>query len=219
MRDFASQRHNRRRADSPIEGVHFPCSRPCYAMRHRARQANRKRQRSLRWHESRSRCKPLLGWTVAGRRQTTSGQKAPAKRSKSAGESSSRSETRCQEQPVPRRRRSCVRSSLPSWLSTRACISLPLRRASICGHLRFGSVEPDHLRPDGRQGTYPALQCGHENGPAGHLAAAFSGLSDAFFGLAAKSNFGVAPAAAHPCVGQGRRWIDRGVMGEARGST
>jgi hypothetical protein len=188
-------------------------------MRHRARQANRKRQRSLRWHESRSRCKPLLGWTVTGRWQTTSGQKASARRSESAGESSSRSETRCQEQPVPRRRWSCVRSSLVSWLSSKACISLPLRGASICGQIRFGFVEPDHLRPDGRQGAYPALQCGHENGPAGHQAAAFSGLSDAFLTLAAKDDFGVAPAAAHPCMGQERRRIDREVMDEARGST
>jgi hypothetical protein len=200
MRDFASQRHDPRRADPSIEGVHFACSRPCYAMRHCARHADRKRRRPA-WHQSRSRCKTLLGWTAVARWQTSSGQKASTRQSGSGG-SSSRSETWRQEQPVPRRRWSCVRSSLPSWLSIKACISLPLRRASICGHLRFGSVEPNHLRPDGRQGAYPALQCGHENGPAGHLAAAFSGLSDAFFGLAAKGNFGVARMAARPCIGR-----------------
>lgn len=214
MRDFASQRHRRQQVDPSTEGVHFQCSRPCYAMRHRARQVDRKR-RWPQWREGQSRCKTLLGRTVLGRWTTRSELRASAW----SGRSSSSSEAPRQEQPVPRWRWSCIVSSLAFWLLIKACISLPLRRASICGQIRFGSVEPNHLRSDGRQGADPALQCGHEKGPAGHLAAAFSGLSDAFLTLAAKGYFGVAPGAAHPCVGQGRRWIDRGVMDEARGST
>lgn len=197
----------------PSKGSTFRARSPVVEMRLPAGQADHEERQPPRWHGSRSRCKTLLGWTVAGRWQTTD-ELASAW----SGRSSSRSEGRCQDHPVPRRRWSCVRSSLSSWLSLKACISLPLRRASIYGHLRFGSVEPKYLRPDGRQGADPALQCGHEKGPAGHQAAAFSGLSDVFLTLAAKGYFGVAPGAAHPCVGQGRCWIDRRVMDEARGS-
>lgn len=203
----------------PSRGSTFRAHAPVVEMRPSAGQANRKGRWPLQRHESQSRCKTILGWTVVGRWQTTSELRSSARRPEWARGSSSRSETRCQEQPVPRQRWGCVRSSLSSWFSIYACISLPLRRASICGHPRFGSVEPNHLRPDGRQGADPALQCGHEKGPAGHQGAAFSSLSDAFLTLAAKAYFGVAPAAAHPCVGQGRRWIVRGVMDEARGST
>lgn len=215
MRDSQGKDKTGGRSIRPSQGTSFRARAPVVEMRLPAGQANHEERQPLRWHESRSRCKTLLGWTVIGRWQTTSELRS----SGWSGRSSSRSETRYQERSVPSRRWSCVRSSLASWLSIKACISLPLRRASICGQIRFGSVEPNHLWPDGRQGADPALQCGHEKGPAGHLAAAFSGPSDAFLALAAKGDFGVAPAAAHPCVGQDRRWIDKGVMDEARGST
>lgn len=213
MRDLRQPRHDQRQADPSILGVHFPCSRPCSSGMSLPEQTDRE-ERPLRWQGSGSRCK----WTVVGRRKTTN-EEVSAQRPVWSGRSSSRSEAWRQGPSIPRRQWSCVRSSPVSRFSIKVCISLPLRRSSICGHLRFGSVEPDHLRPDGRQGAYPALQCGHEKGPAGHQAAAFSGLSDAFFGLAAKGDFGVAPDAVHPCVGQDHRWIDRRVMDEARGST
>lgn len=208
MRDSASQSHDRRLADWSIEGDQFPCSRPCC-----------RDETSCGTGRSRGTAAAEMAWKP-GPMQNAPGldsgfEMATTSELRSwawSGRSSSRSETWRQERSVPRRRWSCVRSSLASWLSLKACISLPLRRASICGHLRFGSVEPNYLRPDGRQGAYPALQCGHENGPAGHQAAAFSGLSAAFFGLAAKGDFGVARMAARPCMGRTCCPNDRQVM-------
>lgn len=219
MRDFASQDTTSGKPIHPIGGSTFPARAPVIEMRPSAGQANRKGRRPLQRHEGQSRCKTTLGWTVIGGWQTPSELRSSARRPEWTRRSSSRSKTRCREQTVPRQQWGCICSSLSSWFSIYACISLPLRRASICGQIRFGSVEPNHLRPNGRQGADPALQCGHEKRPAGHQAAAFSGLSDAFFGLAAKGDFGVAPGGSRPCVGQGRRWFDREVMDEARGST
>ncbi len=177
------------------------------------RQADRNGWQPLRRQESRSRCKQAGQWTALVRWQTTSAQKAPAKRSGWTRKRSSRPNTTSLQGPaVPRQRWGYPCSPLSFWFSITLYISLPLRRASICGHLRFGSVEPDYLRPYGRQGAHPALQCGHENGPAGRLAAAFSGLSDAFFGLAAKGDFGVARMAARPCMGRPCCPNDRQVM-------
>jgi len=217
MRDFRGTRNDPERDRFVQQGVHFRGSSPCCsgAMIDPVGQVDRDKWRPLRRQGSRCGC--ALRWTAAVRWQTTNAQEGSARRSRWTRGSAPRPET---EAGVPRQRLGCTCSPLPVfWFSILLCISLPLRRASICGHLQFGSIEPDHLRTYGRQGAESACICGHEKGPAGHLAAAFSGLSDAFFGLADMGYFGVAPDAAHPCVGHDRRWIDRRVMDETQGST
>ena len=79
-----------------------------------------------------------------------------------------------------------ARRSKPS-LSAYMVRCLPLSLSSpsqICGHLRFRSAKPKTICGHGRQGVGSASICGHEMAPAGHLADAFSGLSDAFLALA-----------------------------------
>jgi hypothetical protein len=182
MRDFAGQADDGGAGRSIHRGVHFPRSRPCCSgMRLLAEQIDHMGRRLLRRHESQSRCKldgaMDGGWEMADDKRRE-GKAIGVDKEEVAKVRDLITGAGCSSSAM-----GCTCSPLPFWFSITLYISLPLRRASICGHLRFGSVEPNHLRPDGRQGAYPALQCGHENGPAGHLAAAFSGLSDAFFGL------------------------------------